>query len=216
MLSRQQLDVLLNDISRGDKVAFDQLYIATSAKLYGIVLGIVRRREVADELLQDIYLRVWQHAGRFDALRSSPITWMAAIARNCALDEVKRSALPLSENDCELIEPAGADDPADQHERAENARRLQLGLGRLGPEKSALVVQAYCYGMSRKDIAERTGQPVSTVKTWLRRSLAELRSYLEEGEGDDLPAKGSAIGDLRRPDESTRQPPFASSRSPSR
>ena len=205
VLSRQQLDVLLNDISRGDKAAFEQLYRATSAKLYGIVLRIVRRREVADELLQDIYLRVWKHAGQFDALRSSPITWMATIARNCALDEVKRSALPLSEDDCELIERAGEDNPADQYERAEDARRLQVCLGRLGPEKSALVVQAYCYGMSRKDIAKRTGQPVSTVKTWLRRSLAELRSYLEEEEGDDLPAKGSAIRDLRGPDQGTRQ-----------
>jgi RNA polymerase sigma-70 factor (ECF subfamily) len=205
VLSRQQLDVLLNDISRGDEVAFEQLYRATSAKLYGIVLRIVRRREVADELLQDIYLRVWKHAGRFDASRSSPITWMATIARNCALDEVKRSALPLSEDDFELIEPAGEDNPADQYERAENARRLQLSLGRLGPEKSALIVQAYCYGMSRKDIAKRTGQSVSTVKTWLRRSLAELRSYLEEEEGDDLLAKGSAIRDLRGPDQSTRQ-----------
>ena len=119
-------------------------------------------------------------------MRSSPITWMATIARNCALDEVNRSALPLSEDDCELIERAGADNPADQYERAEDARRLQACLGRLGPEKSSLVVQAYYYGMSRKDIAKRTGQPVSTVKTWLRRSLAELRGYLEEEKGDDL------------------------------
>lgn len=179
-LSRQQLDVLLNDISRGDKAAFEQLYRATCAKLYGIVLRIVRRRELADELLQDVYLRVWKHAGQFDALRSSPITWMATIARNCALDEVKRSSLPLSEDDCELIELAGEDNPVDQYERGEDAHRLQVCLGRLAPEKSALVVQVYCYGMSRKEIAERTGQPVSTVKTWLRRSLAELRGYLEE------------------------------------
>lgn len=115
VLSRQQLNALLNDISRGDKGAFEQLYRATSAKLYGIVLRIVRRREVADELLQDVYLRVWKHAGQFDALRSSPITWMATIARNCALDEVKRLALPLSEDDCELIVHAGEDNPADQY-----------------------------------------------------------------------------------------------------
>ena len=139
-LSRQQLDLLLNDTSRGDKAAFEQLYRATSAKLYGIVLRIVQRREVADELLQDIYLRVWKHAGQFDVRRSSPITWMATIARNCALDEVRRSAMPLSEDDCELIERAGEDDPADQYERGEDARRLHICLGRLGPEKSALVV----------------------------------------------------------------------------
>ena len=192
--SRHQLDLLMNDISRGDKAAFEQLYRATSAKLYGLVLRIVRRREVADELLQDIYLRVWKHAGQFDARRSSPITWMATIARNCALDSVKRSSMLLSDDDCELIERAGEDNPADQHEKAEDARRLQVCLGRLGPEKSALIVQAYCYGMSRKDIAKRTGQPVSTVKIWLRRSLAELRSHLEEErDGDSDPRR-------RRPD----------------
>jgi RNA polymerase sigma-70 factor, ECF subfamily len=204
VLSRQPLGVLLVDIARGDKVAFEQLYRATSAKLYGIVLRIVRRRELADDLLQDVYLRVWKHAGQFDALRSSPITWMATIARNCALDEVRRSTMPLSEDDYELVEHAGEDDPAEQYERAEDARRLQLCLGRLGPEKSALVVQAYCYGMSRKEIAQRTGQPVSTVKTWLRRGLAELRGYLEEEAGDE--AEGCATGNSSRPRQGTRRP----------
>jgi len=85
MLGRQQFASMLGEVSRRDRVAFTQLYEATSPKLYAIVLRIVRRRDLADDLLQEAYLRIWQHAGRFNPLRSSPMTWMATIARNCAL-----------------------------------------------------------------------------------------------------------------------------------
>ena len=99
----------MREASRGDRAAFERLYAATSAKLYGIVLRIVRRRDVADELLQDVYLRIWQHAAQFDALRSSPISWMATIARNRALDEVKRAALPSIRIDAEFFYRASED-----------------------------------------------------------------------------------------------------------
>jgi RNA polymerase sigma-70 factor (ECF subfamily) len=93
-LSRQQLAGIVGEVSRGNETAFERLYAATSAKLYAIVLRIVRRRDVANEVLQ-VYLRIWQHAGQFNALRSSPITWMATIARNRALDEVPSRSIAL-------------------------------------------------------------------------------------------------------------------------
>jgi RNA polymerase sigma-70 factor (ECF subfamily) len=179
-LSRQQLAGIVGEVSRGNETAFERLNAATCAKLYAIVLRIVRRRDVANEVLQDVYLRIWQHAGQFNALRSSPITWMATIARYRALDEVHRAALPSIEDEFELVERAAEYSPLIEYERAEDARRLQACLERLGPEKSALIVQAYCYGMTRKEIAKVTGRPVSTIKTSLRRTLAELRRHLEE------------------------------------
>jgi RNA polymerase sigma-70 factor, ECF subfamily len=175
---RQQLVVLMGDVSRGDRAAFERLYAATSAKLYGIVLRIVRRRDVADELLQEVYLRIWQHRAQFDARRSSPISWMATIARNRALDEVKRVALPLIEIDLDLLDGAIEDGLLTRNAGAEEVRGLHVCLERLEPAKSALVVQAYGYGMSRKEIARITGRPVSTIKTWLRRTLTELRSEM--------------------------------------
>jgi RNA polymerase sigma-70 factor, ECF subfamily len=180
-ISAQQLAQLLRAVSSGDRVAFEHLYSATSRKLYGIVVRIVGQRGVADEVLQDAYLRIWQHAARFDPTLGSPIAWMAAIARNCALDAANRAARPNMSVQPELLELPFASDPLTQYERAEDAQRVHACLARLEPEQREVIVQAYCLGMSRQDIAKRTGRPVSTVKTWLRRSLAQLKSCLDEG-----------------------------------
>jgi RNA polymerase sigma-70 factor (ECF subfamily) len=179
--SPQQLIQLVGAVSRHDTAAFKQLYAATSAKPYGIVFRVVGRREVADEVLKDTYLRIWQHAGRFDQTRGSPITWVATIARNRALEEANRAACPNISDDLELLEVPLESNALTQYERAENTRTLYACLARLGSEKRQIIVQAYCLGMSRQDIAKETGQPVSTIKTWLRRSLAQLKSCLNEG-----------------------------------
>ena len=178
-LSPQQLAQLLAAVACGDAAAFEQLYAATSTKLYGIVFRLVGRRDLAEEVLQDAYLRIWQHAARFDPNRGSPITWMAAIARNRALDETSRAACRTMSDDTELLELTCEDDPLAHCERTEDARRLYACLARLGSERREIIVQAYCLGMSRQEIAKKTGLPVSTVKTWLRRSLAQLKTYLE-------------------------------------
>ena len=93
---------LLARVARRDRAAFAQLYAATSAKLYGVILRILRRRDLADEILQEVYVKIWEHAGSYVPGRASPISWMAAIARNRALDEVRRKS-PLALEDM----PAG-------------------------------------------------------------------------------------------------------------
>ena len=94
----QSLGLLLQRIAARDRPAFAMLYSATSAKLYGIVLRILKRRDIAEEVLQDVYVKIWERAGDFEAGRASPITWMATIARNRAIDEVRRRA-PVSIED---------------------------------------------------------------------------------------------------------------------
>jgi RNA polymerase sigma-70 factor, ECF subfamily len=176
MLSRQQLASMLSEVSRGDRVAFTRLYEATSRKLYAIVMRIVGRRDLADDLLQEVYLRIWRHAAQFNPLLNSPMTWMATIARNCALDEIRRVGSRPTEDDYSLLAL-----PSDcTYEATEDARRLQACLEGLGAERSALVVRAYCLGLTREEIARATGRPVATIKTWLRRTLLELRRHLDE------------------------------------
>jgi RNA polymerase sigma-70 factor, ECF subfamily len=104
-LGHQQLAWMLGEVSRGDRAAFTRLYEATSPKLYAIVLRIVRRRDLADDLLQGTYLRIWRHAGQFNPLRSSPMAWMATIARNGALDETRR-ARPIGDDAAVLALPS--------------------------------------------------------------------------------------------------------------
>jgi RNA polymerase sigma-70 factor (ECF subfamily) len=176
--SRQDLVAALERIGRGDRASFELVYEATSLKLYGIVVRILRRRDLADEILQDVYVRVWQRAGDFDPASGSPITWLATIARNLALDEAKRKTAASIEDFPEVLQRPSGDDPSANQERNEELRRLNACLDGLGREKKEIVLLAYHYGMTREDISNRFGRPVATVKTWLRRSLAQLKDCL--------------------------------------
>ena len=177
-VSRQDLVAALQQTARGDRAAFRVVYEATSLKLYGTVVRILGRRDLADEVLQEVYIRVWQRAGDFDAASGSPITWLAAIARNLALDEARRKTPRSIEEFPEILQLPSDDDPSATQERNEDVRRLQACLEGLEPEKRELVLLAYHYGMTREEISARINRPVATVKTWLRRSLEQLRGCL--------------------------------------
>lgn len=180
--SSARLDLIdaLSRASRGDQQAFAQVYAATSAKLYGIIVRIVRRRDVADDILQEVYVRVWQRAADFDPAHGSPISWLAMIARNRALDEIKRKTM-RSLDDCpEVLQLPGDDDPLADLEHSEDRQRLGACLDRLAPDKREVLLLVYHHGMTREEVASRLGRPVSTVKTWLRRSLAQIKDHLAE------------------------------------
>ena len=170
---------LLALVSRRDRDAFAQLYAATSAKLYGVILRILRRRDLADEVLQEVYVKIWEHAGGFVPDRASPISWMATIARNRALDEIRRK-VPLALEDM----PAGfevADTlplASETLEHSQELQRLLACLDRLDPQKAEIVKLAYLTGLSRDDLANRFGHPTATIKTWLHRSLKQLKDCL--------------------------------------
>ena len=175
---RQDLVDALERTGRGDEAAFKSVYAATSAKLFGIVLRILGRRDLAEEILQEVYIRVWQRAGEYDPSSSSPITWLATIARNRALDEAKRKTMRSLEDCPELLQVPSDDNPLATHERYEDARRLTACIDRLEPDRKELVLLVYYYGMTREEIASRIDRPVATVKTRLRRSLAQIKDCL--------------------------------------
>lgn len=179
-VSRDDLVEALARVAQGDRVAFERLYAATSLKLYGVVIRILGRRELADEVLQEVYARVWQSAGTFEPKTSSPITWLTTIARNRALDEAKRKTMGSLEEFPEVLELPSDDNPLAEHERLEDGRRLRACLDRLDPERKEIVLLAYYYGLTREEIASRTSRPTATIKTWLRRSLAQLKSCLDQ------------------------------------
>ena len=91
--SKVDLTYAISRVAKGDRSAFEALYAATSAKLFGVAVRILVRRDLAEEVLQEVYLRVWQRAAEYDPALSSPITWLVAIALNRALDEVKRKPM---------------------------------------------------------------------------------------------------------------------------
>ena len=176
----EDLARLLTRVAARDTKAFAALYRATSAKLYGVVARILKRRDVAADVLQETYVRVWEKAGEFDSAKGSALGWMATIARNRALDEVRRVRPVSLEDQPEGFEPAAEEvDPLGARERSEGLARLIGCLQGLDEEKRAIVLLAYYRGLSREALAKRFGRPVATIKTWLRRSLAQLRDCLE-------------------------------------
>ena len=177
-VSRQDLIDALGATARGDRAAFERLYAATAVKLYGVVVRILGRRDLAEEVLQEVYVRVWQHAGEYDPAASSPVTWLVTIARNRALDETRRKTMRSLDDHPELLQMPSNDDPLAEQELNEQRRQLEACLDHLGPDKKEVVLLVYYYGMTREEVARSTNRPEATVKTWLRRSLAQLKDCL--------------------------------------
>jgi RNA polymerase sigma-70 factor (ECF subfamily) len=179
MLTPAELVWLLAAVAQGDQAAFERLYAATRAKLYGVVLRILRRADLADEVMQDTYLKIWRSAGEFDSRVASPMTWMVAIARNRAIDLVRKKTEASVEEEPAALEVAGENpDPLARRELTDELRRLFACLGALDEERRRIVLGAYYNGWSREQLAARFDKPVNTIKTWLRRSLIDLRECL--------------------------------------
>ena len=179
MLTIPELVWLLAAVAKGDQAAFERLYEATRAKLYGVVLRILRRADLADEVIQEAYLKVWNSAGQFDPALASPITWMLAIARNRAIDLVRRKAETSIEEEPKAMDVAAeSPDPLAAREMSEELKRLLACMGRLDEERRRLVLLAYYSGWSRDKLAAEFEKPVNTIKTWLRRALIDIRECL--------------------------------------
>ena len=171
----------------GSAEAFEALYKACAPLLFGIAQRIVRRRELAEEVLHDAFTRIWSAAGRFDPLAEQPVAWMAAIVRNRALDlmashDVSRVDSYDQTDDASALDRLFDWAPAaeDALDAGRNVRWLRDCLGELRAVERQALVLAYDRGMSHSDLAAHLAQPLSTVKTWVRRGLANLRACVEE------------------------------------
>jgi RNA polymerase sigma-70 factor, ECF subfamily len=177
--AERDLSDLMRRVAVRDEAAFRALYLLTSAKLYGIVFRILQRKDAASDALQDAYVRIWERAADFDAAKGSPLGWMATIARNRALDEARRPRpISLDEIAAGFEPPAHPVDPLAARDRSERLAALIACLERLEDEKRDILMLAYYHGASREALAKRFGRPVPTIKTWLHRSLAQLRDCL--------------------------------------
>jgi RNA polymerase sigma-70 factor, ECF subfamily len=179
MLMQGELVWLLGAVAKGDAAAFERLYDATRSKLYGVLLRILGRPELAEDVMQETYLKVWRMADKFDPAQASPITWMVAIARNRAIDIVRKRGETSIEEEPEAQNVASESPaPLARREMPEELRRLLSCLGKLDPEKQRIVLLAYYSGWSREQLSTKLDIPVNTIKTWLRRSLLEIRECM--------------------------------------
>ena len=171
---------LLAEVARGNKSAFARLYGMTHAKLLGVALRILRDRALAEDVLQESYLKVWRHAASYDAAIASPMTWMATIVRHGAIDALRKRQIEAFASDDEMMSalPSNDPDPVDEMHLARPRPKALAAFARLPEDKRRLIMLAYLRDRSRQDLSIRLGIPANTVKTHLRRALLELRATM--------------------------------------
>ncbi len=179
----QEADRLAGLLARtglGDREAFAELYRASSPKLFGVSLRIVRERQLAEEVLQDSFIAIWNHATDYSRARSAPITWMATIVRNRSFDLLRRGSREVEDVDefhAGLLVDEAASPPADL-ERAAGRHAIRDCLGELEAEQRQSVSLAFFHGLSHSELAAHLRKPLGTVKTHIRRGLLRLKDCL--------------------------------------
>jgi len=185
----KDLSQLLARAGLGDRAAFAALYDKTSSHLFAVVLRINRDRAQAEDILQEVYVNVWRAASGFDAAQAQPLTWLTSIARNRAIDSLRRAqtqpqlqtAVANDDEETDVYD-AVADEtpgPLELLSRAADARALSHCMQGLTAQQRQSVALAFYDGLSHAEVAEKMRQPLGTVKSWVRRALMSLKSCLE-------------------------------------
>jgi RNA polymerase sigma-70 factor, ECF subfamily len=175
------LKELLRATARGDRAAFRELYERTGGRLLGIARQLVRRSEVAEEIVQECFVTVWERARDYDARLSQPMTWLVALVRNRSLDLLRRPAVERPIEDEAWIESVPAETASTEEIVGWRtaAPRLAAAMRTLAPLQRQVITLAYYHGLTHSEIAEHVQRPLGTVKTLVRRGLAKLAAALE-------------------------------------
>ena len=171
---------LLSRSALGDRAAFADLYAATRSKLFAVSLRICRERPLAEEVLQDSFVNIWNHAGDYAQAKSAPSTWMTAIVRNRSLDVMRRTREEPDVDDtltATLVDESAS--PQREAEARAEAHTLRACLQELDPEQRQSIALAFYHGLSHSELADHLRRPLGTVKTHIRRGLARLRDCLQ-------------------------------------
>jgi RNA polymerase sigma-70 factor (ECF subfamily) len=182
---------LLRAVARGDEAAFARVYDRYSAILLGLMLRILRSRPEAEDVLQEVFLQVWQQARSFDSARGRAFTWLATLARSRAIDRLRAvdSRERAAQRSAEDGQPTASEPRAWAEEeaiRTERAEAVRAALAELPEEQRQVLVLAYLDGMSQSEIAAAKNQPLGTVKTRTRTGLKRLSEALRARMGQML------------------------------
>jgi RNA polymerase sigma factor (sigma-70 family) len=179
-----QLIALIDRVAQRDAQALRQLYDATSSKLYAVAMRVVSNTEHAEDVLQDAYLNIWRIAADYRASLSPPMAWMGVVVRSRALDFLRKRKAEQSlggpEMDEQLSNTLEGDtpNPMDTSMASEQAWALHECLRKIEAKPREVLTLAYFRDLSHGELAEQLRLPLGTVKTWIRRSLEQLRTCM--------------------------------------
>lgn len=177
---------LLARVAQRDAGAVGELYDRHARVLHGLIWRILRDTNEAEEVLQDVFVRVWQKADTYDAVLGTPLAWLVRIARNRAIDRLRaRRARPVTAADDETIatvrtDEATAPNPEHLAWTSEQGRAIRAALATLAPEQRVLIEHAFFLGYTQSELAERFALPLGTVKTRVRTGMLAMREHLQD------------------------------------
>jgi RNA polymerase sigma-70 factor, ECF subfamily len=174
-----ELVQLLARVALRDRVAFAALYNLTSAKLFGVILRLTGNRAEAEDALQETFVKIWDHAASYRDTQHSPMAWLVAVARNHAIDRLRRAPKKQVELDDELGLADVGPTPEAATIAASTRRQIDNCLETI--DTAAAIRGAYLDGYSYEELAKQFEVPLNTMKTWLRRGLLKLRDCIENG-----------------------------------
>jgi len=181
MLTDPELEQLIAACAARDSNALRRLYDAMAPHLLACMVRILKRRALAEEALQDVFVSVWQRAAQFEKRRGSPRSWLVSIARNRAIDVLRAEHAQLYQDDpVENLAGLSVENNADWASAGRSAAALENCFSQLSTEQRRGIELAFVNGYSHVDIARATGQPLGTIKSWIRRGLISLRECLEQ------------------------------------
>ncbi|WP_371154810.1 sigma-70 family RNA polymerase sigma factor [Jannaschia sp. 2305UL9-9] len=178
MTALSDIEALIARMGIGDREAFSELYDATSGKLFAVCFRVLKQRNVAEDAMQDAYIKIWKNADRYRVTGHSPMTWLITIARNTAIDRLRARR---SHADIETYHDslAGSGPTPEQAAIATSEARRVIGcLDQLDGDRRDAIRGAYLDGDTYKDLSDRFDVPLNTMRTWLRRGLDALRECL--------------------------------------
>ena len=173
-------DAVLHACALGDQQALHRLYQQDGRHLLGVALRIVRRRDVAEDVLHDAFVSIWQKAASFDAGRGAGRGWIYSVVRHQALNALRAREREVyaDADELEALQEDLADPVIEQFELQASMGRLHDCLAHLDSAKRNSIVCAYVDGCSHSEIAQRLNAPLGSVKAWLKRGLAALRECM--------------------------------------
>jgi RNA polymerase sigma factor (sigma-70 family) len=190
-LKKAHMAELMSRVSMGDRAAFRTLYEESAAHLLGVILRIQRNRAVAEEVLQEVFVTVWQSAQSFNPALSQASTWLSSVARNRAIDSLRRAqSAPQTVNryqmdgdseETDMLQdiPSEGLGPLELLEQASDAHALQQCMEGLNKAQRRSLALAFYQGLTHAEVADQLGEPLGTVKSWVRRGLTTLKGCLE-------------------------------------
>jgi RNA polymerase sigma-70 factor (ECF subfamily) len=181
-MAQPNLKALLQAVAEGDRAAFGALYEATSAKLFGVAIRILKRTDLAEDAVQDSYLKIWDGANGYRPALGTPLGWMVTITRNRSIDMLrKRAEKQLGDEAGDTFLDETVPDPFASVAQGAELRAFLGCLSKLDDGSQRCLLLAYYFGYTHEEIAARVAAPVGTVKSRIRRGLARIRECLSDG-----------------------------------